>query len=88
MAPQVGLTRLPEFGYELDLSLASAALVPLLRTWIDAAVRDLVLQVGAAAAAGLTLVGQGDVIGGCSAVASHPAAGPGSPWALRSSRCL
>ncbi|KAL4433978.1 hypothetical protein ABPG75_000419 [Micractinium tetrahymenae] len=43
-AIQVGLTRLPEFGYELDLSLASAALVPLLRNWIDAAVRDLVLQ--------------------------------------------
>ncbi len=44
--PQVGLTRMPEFGYELDLSVASAALVPLIKEWLDAAVRDMVLQVG------------------------------------------
>ncbi len=42
---QVGLTRVPEFGYDLNLSLASAALVPLLKTWIDQAIRDLVMQV-------------------------------------------
>lgn len=44
--PQVGLVRLPEFGYELDLTLASAGLVPLIKEWLDAAVRDMVLQVG------------------------------------------
>ncbi|KAI3425058.1 hypothetical protein D9Q98_008436 [Chlorella vulgaris] len=43
-ALQVGLTRVPEFGYDLNLSLASAALVPLLKTWIDQAIRDLVMQ--------------------------------------------
>lgn len=37
---------MPEFGYELDLSIASAALVPLIKEWLDAAVRDMVLQVG------------------------------------------
>lgn len=41
----MGLTRVPEFGYDLDLSLASAALVPLVKEWLDGAVRDLVLQV-------------------------------------------
>ncbi|PSC71787.1 DNA polymerase kappa [Micractinium conductrix] len=43
-AVQVGLTRVPEFGYELALSKASAALVPLIREWLDGAVRDMVLQ--------------------------------------------
>ena len=42
--PQAGLTRVPEFGYDLQLSVASAALVPLIRQWLDGAVRDLVLQ--------------------------------------------
>lgn len=37
---------MPQFGYELDLSIASAALVPLIKEWLDAAVRDMVLQVG------------------------------------------
>ncbi|EFN51193.1 hypothetical protein CHLNCDRAFT_141362 [Chlorella variabilis] len=40
-ALQAGLTRVPEFGYDLQLSVASAALVPLIRQWLDGAVRDL-----------------------------------------------
>lgn len=42
---QVGLTRVPEFGYELDLPIATTALAPLIKQWLDSAIRDMVLQV-------------------------------------------